>query len=70
MEKGIEEQKNDKKFNGGPLLNNVKKKLDVFTVKVNENTEASHGMLLYGPPGTGKTSLMNVIVRKSKYNRK
>lgn len=62
---GLEEQRQSKSFNGGPILEQIKKAFDVFTIKPNDSIILSHGMLMYGPPGTGKTSLINVIIRKA-----
>ncbi len=67
LKNGFEEQKQNKEFDIGPVLDKIKVALEVYTIP--ENIKAmrvkSHGMLFYGPPGTGKTHLSNVIIKKS-----
>lgn len=53
---GFEEQRNDEKFDGGTVLNEIKEYLrSSFTnAKLPSLVKTSHGMILWGPPGTGR----------------
>lgn len=67
LKSGFEEQKINKEFDIGPVLDKIKVALDVYTIpeKLKAMRGKSHGMLFYGPPGTGKTQLSNVVIKKS-----
>jgi Cdc6-like AAA superfamily ATPase len=64
LNEGFNEQANDPEFDGGPVLVEIKQKLEVFTQEKKIFRSTSHGMILYGPPGTGKTHLCTVIIQK------
>lgn len=57
---GIQELKSDKTFDMGTKIDEIRDKLEVYTLPQSDEDQEklrkkSHGMLFYGPPGTGKT---------------
>lgn len=61
---GFEEQRNDEKFDGGTVLNEIKEYLkSSFTnAKLPSLVKTSHGMILWGPPGTGRFQFLCFFV--------
>ncbi len=57
---GIQELKDDKSFDMGTKVDEIREAIKVYTLSQNDDEKKklrkkSHGMLFYGPPGTGKT---------------
>jgi hypothetical protein len=73
---GIQELKDDKSFDMGTKIDEIREAIKVYTFPQNDENESndekenkikrnrSHGMLFYGPPGTGKTAITKKIIKK------
>ena len=51
LKDGFDEQRKDKEFDGGPILNKIEEVFVNFTEPDMILRKNSHGLMLYGPPG-------------------
>lgn len=51
LKEGFKEQREDKDYDGGPVLSEIEKVIEHFTEPNKPLRKNSHGLMLYGPPG-------------------
>ena len=69
---GIQELKDDKSFDMGTKIDEIREAIKVYTLTQKDDDKKklrkkSHGMLFYGPPGTGKTEVRPYLSINMKY---